>query len=86
MSEDGQEFKNSAKNAVFLISSGKNQISSFLAPRKKILEKSASGPPWKNPFRRPCTQACEITPFLWKIVLYYTMATLFNNTNAVSNP
>jgi len=35
MSEGGQEFENFSKNAVFLISSGKKQISLLLAPRGK---------------------------------------------------
>jgi len=63
VSEEGQEFQISAKNAVFLISSGKTQISPLFAPVEKLLEKSTSGPPWKNSFRRPCAQACKMTPF-----------------------
>jgi len=39
MSEEGQEFENFSKYAVFLISSGQNQISPFLAPRRKIFGK-----------------------------------------------
>jgi len=70
----GRNLKISAKNAVFIISSGKKQISPRLAhPRKTFGKKSTSGPPWKNSLRRPCTQACKMTPFLWKIVLYYTI-------------
>jgi len=64
VSEEGQEFENFSKNAVFLISSAKKQISPLLAPVEKLLEKSTSGPSWKNSFRRPCTQTCKMTPFL----------------------
>ena len=53
VSEEGQEFENFSKNAAFLISSGKKQISPFLAPRRKIFGKI---PPWKNSFRRPCNK------------------------------
>jgi len=60
----GQEFENFSQSAVFLVSSSKKQISPLLAPLEKILEKSTSGPSWKKSFRRPCTQACKITPFL----------------------
>jgi len=35
--------KVSAKKFVFLVSSGKNEIPPFLAPPRKILEKSPSG-------------------------------------------
>jgi len=38
--EEGQEFENFSKN-----SSGKKQASPLLAPVKKLLEKSTSGPP-----------------------------------------
>jgi len=41
--------KSSAKKVVFLLSSGKNQISPLLTP----LEKSPGGLPWKKSFRRP---------------------------------
>jgi len=41
--------KISAKKAVFLVSSGKEQNSPLLDPPKKCLEKSTSAPPWKNP-------------------------------------
>jgi len=43
--EEGQELEYFSKNAVFLISSGKKQISPLLVPVQKLLEKSASGPP-----------------------------------------
>jgi len=65
----GRNLKISAKNAVFVILNGKKQISS-------LLEKSTVVPPLEKflpKFRRPCTQACKITPFLRKFVLYYTI-------------
>jgi len=37
------------KKVVFLVLSGKKQISPLLAPRGKILEKSPGAPPRKNP-------------------------------------
>jgi len=43
VSEEGQEFENFSKKAVFLVSGGKKQISSLLAPLEKLLEKSTSG-------------------------------------------
>jgi len=39
----------SKKKVIVLVSSGKNQISPLLAHHGKILEKSPSSPPWKNP-------------------------------------
>jgi len=69
----GRNLKISAKKPVFLVSSGKNQISPLLAHRRKTFGKIHWWSPWKNSFRRPCTQACKMTPFLWKIVLYYTI-------------
>jgi len=71
--KSGGYLKISAKNAIFLISSGKKQILPHWPPVEKLLENSTSGSSWKNPFQRPCTQACEMTPFLWKTVLYYTI-------------
>jgi len=44
VSEEGQEFENFSKNAVFLISSGEKQISLLLASRRKTL-KFTSGHP-----------------------------------------
>jgi len=41
------DFECLAKKVVFLVSSGKNQISPFLATPGKIWEKSPSGPPGK---------------------------------------
>jgi len=63
VSEEGQEFKNFSKNAVFIISSGKNQISPLLAPRRKTFEKSTSAPPGKI-LSDDHAQACKMTPFL----------------------
>jgi len=82
----GRNFKISAKNAVLLISSGKKQISPFLALRRKTYWKNPLVAPWKNSFRRPSTEACKMTPFLRKIVVLHHLPTLLNNTNAVSNP
>ena len=39
VSEEGQEFENFSKNDVFLISSGENQISPLLGPRRKTFIK-----------------------------------------------
>jgi len=39
VSEGGQEFENFSKNLVFLVSSGKNQISPLMAPPKKTYGK-----------------------------------------------
>jgi len=62
----------------------KTKFHHFWSPVEKLLEKSTSGPPWKNSFRRPCTQACKI--FVKNCVVLHHLATLFNNTNAVINP
>jgi len=51
----------------------KTKFHHFWPPVEKLLDKSTSGPPWKKSFRRPCTQVCKMTPFSWKIVLYYTI-------------
>jgi len=49
-SEEGQEFeKFSKKNAVYLISSGKNKFHHFWTPVEKLLEKSTSAPFGKMP-------------------------------------
>jgi len=59
VSEEGQEFQIFSKNTVFLISSGKNQISSLLALEQKRLEKSTSAPPGSVQFisaSRPSTE------------------------------
>ena len=62
---------NFSKNAVFLISSIKNQISPLLTSPRKT-SKCTSVPPWKNAFRRHahkhvkwyhfCVKLCCITP------------------------
>jgi len=43
-----QKFEIFCKKALFLVSSGKKQISPLLAPLEKLLEKSISGLPWKE--------------------------------------
>ena len=45
--------KISAKNVVFLLSSGKKQISPLLPSLEKFW-KNLQVPPWKKSFRRPC--------------------------------
>jgi len=62
VSEEGQEFENFSKHALFLISSGKP----LLDLRRKTFGKIHYWTPGKNSFRHPCTQACKMTPFLWK--------------------
>jgi len=42
-----------AKEVVFLVLSGKKQISLLLASPWKNFKKSPSGPPWKKSYRRP---------------------------------
>ena len=69
----GRNLKISTKKAVFWSSSNKKQGSPVLASRTKTFGKIHLWPPWKKSFRRPCTQVCKMTPFLWKIVLYYTI-------------
>jgi len=50
VSEEGQELENFSKNAVFLISSAKKQISPHSTTRRKTFEKSTSAPlPGKIP-------------------------------------
>ena len=68
----GRNLEISAKNAVFLISSAKKQISPLLAPVQKLLEKSTTGLPGKIPFdahahkhvkwHHFCEKLCCITP------------------------
>jgi len=60
----GKNLKIAAKKAVYIVSSGVNEISPLLLPLEKLLEKSTSGTPWKKSLRRPCTQASKLTPFL----------------------
>jgi len=45
------------QKVVFLVSSGKNQISPFWPPPRKILEKSPNGHRWKNP---PDAHVCRL--------------------------
>jgi len=49
VSKGVQEFEIFSKRAVFLVSSGKKQISPLLASLEKLLEKSTSAPPGNNP-------------------------------------
>jgi len=72
-----------AKNVVFLVSSGKSQISPFLAPPRKTLDKFPSAPLGKN--------ACSLTSFTaqivgcetcWRIVLLSVL--LRNNSTAIN--
>jgi len=79
-SEWGRNLKISAKKAVFLVLSGKKQISPLLANIEKHLKKSTSAPPWKKSFRSPCAQACKMTPFLQKFVLYYIICQHYSTT------
>jgi len=87
VSEGGRNLKISAKKGVFLVSSGKQQISPLLLPPKeKRLEKSISGPPGKilpTPMHRSMK---NYTSFVKNCVVFHHLATLFNNTNAVSKP
>jgi len=64
VTEGAQEFEIFSKKAVFLVVSGKNQISPLLAAPRKTFGKIHWWPSWKKSFRRPCTQACKITPIL----------------------
>ena len=83
----GRNFKISAKNAVFLISSGKDQISPYLSPRRKMFGKSISASPLeKFPPTPMHTSMWNDTIFVKNYVVLHHLATLFNNTNAVSNP
>jgi len=74
---------NFQQKTVFLVLSGKKQISPLLAPFEKLL-KNPQVPPWIKSFRRPCTQAYKLHHFCKNCVVIYHLATLFNNTNAVS--
>jgi len=70
LSEGGPEFEHFSKKALFLVSSGKKQISPLSAPLEKLLEKSTSVPPGKNPSnahthkhaKLHCKKLCCITP------------------------
>ena len=62
----GKNLKISPKDAVFLISRGKNPISPLLAHPRKAW-KNPLVDHWKNFFRRPCTQACKMTSFFFKL-------------------
>jgi len=79
----GTNLKFSAKKAVFLVVSGKKQISPLLAPLEKLLEKSTSAPLDKS-FRSPCTPHMNYTIFCKNCAVLHHLATLLNNTNVVS--
>jgi len=49
---------------VFLVSSGKNEISPFFAPPGKISEKSPSAPPEKNPSDAHVCRFIQVTILL----------------------
>ena len=49
VSERGKEFDNVKNKSCYLILSGKKQISLLFSPLRKLLEKSTSVPPGKNP-------------------------------------
>jgi len=88
VSEEGQEFENFSKTCCFLnFEWYEPHFTTFGPPYKNFWKNPLVASPWKNPFRRPCTQACKMTPFFMKIcVVLHHLAALFNNTNAVSNP
>jgi len=68
--EEGNNLKTSAKKAVLLVSSGKKQISPLSSPLKKLLEKSTSAPPGKDPSdvhahkhaKLHCKKLCCVAP------------------------
>jgi len=80
----GRNLKISAKNAVFLISRGKKQISPLLASRRKVLEKSTSAP-GKIPSDAHAHKHVKLHHFVKNCVALHHLVKLFNNTNAVSN-
>jgi len=86
VSEGGRNTKISAKKAVFLVLSGKKQISPLLLLLEKRLEKSTSGPTWKNPSDAHAHKHENYTYFVKNCVVFHHLAALFNNTNAVSKP
>jgi len=74
----------SAKKVVFLVSSGRKQISPLLPPLKeKRLEKSTSAPPGKILPTPIHTSMKNYTIFVKNCVVFHHLATLFNKTNAV---
>jgi len=60
----GWNLKILAKNTLFLVLSGKKQSSPLLFPPTKTFRKIHLCRPQHISFRRPCTQACKISPFL----------------------
>jgi len=61
-----RNLKISAKKAVFLVVSGKNQISPLLAPLEKLMKKSTSAPLDKI-LPTLMHTSIKITRFLWKL-------------------
>jgi len=74
----------SAHKAVFLVSSGKKQTFSLMAPVEKLLENPLVTPVEKilPTLMHTGMHYCNI--FEKKCVALHHLATLFNNTNAVS--
>jgi len=84
-SEGRQEFENFRKKAVFLIVSGKKEISPLLAPLEKLLKKSTSAPLDKI-LPMLVHTSIKITQFCKNCAVLHHLATLFHNTNALSKP
>jgi len=83
----GRNLKISAKKSLLVISSAKNQISPVLAPRRKTLGKIHQWAPLEEFLLTPVyTSMQNDTIFVKNCVVLHHLATLFNNTNAVSNP
>jgi len=62
VSEGGKEFENFSKKYFLNFEWSKTNFTTFDPPQKNVW-KYPLVPPWKNSFRRPCTQACKMTPF-----------------------
>jgi len=87
VSEGGRNLKILATKAVFLFSSGKNKFDHFCPPLEKLLEKSTSVPPVKNPSDAQAHKYVKLPHFCKDTcVVFHHPATLFNNTNAVTKP
>jgi len=72
----GRNLKISAKKAVFIVSSGENQISPLLPLLVKLLEESTGAPVEKNlsDVHAQCTQICNIIPFFVKNSVVHPVA------------
>jgi len=80
-----QEFENfSKKGSSLRFECGKIQISPLLAPLEKFFEKSTSALPGKDP--SDAHKHLKLHHFCKNCVVLHHLATLFNNTNAVSKP